>query len=351
MKRITLDQIASVTHRLSLQSKALISQEIKAQPGTVIAVRVLSRNDRYDRLEIVGGRMPRLYPGDVIAGVLGNRKALHGHAGKVPDQVQVGDRLHLLNLGGVIGKCHSSNSSLGNPIEVEVLGSILHFPIFDSRQGVEAHLSMNALPLPDQLSSTPPIIFISGTCMNSGKTLVACEVTRALTQKGFSVAVGKLTGVALQRDVLAMIDCGAHTCLSFADAGFPSTDAQTAPLAARAVLSALTQQSTPSDFLVIELGDGLAGEYGVMEIFQAPDIQKQSCIHVMCAIDPVGAYGASHLFETKLGRLPDLYSGPVTDNQVGVDFINQRLKKPAFNAKQNASALHDSILDLIQPFV
>jgi len=43
------------------------------------------------------------YQGDLIAGVLGERRALHGYSGVIPERVAPGDILHLLNLGGVIG--------------------------------------------------------------------------------------------------------------------------------------------------------------------------------------------------------------------------------------------------------
>ena len=103
MRRCVLDKIASVTKHTELARNAVLSKEIPAQAGTVIAARVLNAKSSYDTLEDVHGRFVRLHPGDVIAGALGHRDALHGFSGRVPEAVQVGDHLQLLNKGGVIG--------------------------------------------------------------------------------------------------------------------------------------------------------------------------------------------------------------------------------------------------------
>ena len=103
MRRCVLDKIASVTKRIELTRNAVLSTEIPAQAGTVVAARVLNAKTTYDTIEDVHGRMVRLHPGDVIAGALGHRDALHGFSGVVPPTVKVGDHLQLLNKGGVIG--------------------------------------------------------------------------------------------------------------------------------------------------------------------------------------------------------------------------------------------------------
>ena len=103
MRRCVLDKIASVTKHIELTRNAVLSTEIPAQAGTVIAARVLNAKTTYDTLEDVHGRMVRLHPGDVIAGALGHRDALHGFSGVIPQTVSVGDHLQLLNKGGVIG--------------------------------------------------------------------------------------------------------------------------------------------------------------------------------------------------------------------------------------------------------
>ena len=88
--------------------------------GTVVAVRVLDEKSIYNELEDRAGRMMTVHRGDVLVGVLGERRALRGYAGEVPHQVVVGDVLHLLNLGGLVGRCTSANPEVGPPARVQV---------------------------------------------------------------------------------------------------------------------------------------------------------------------------------------------------------------------------------------
>lgn len=344
MKRIHVDKFTSVTTNLVLSPEAVVSDAIVAAEGYLVAARVLDRSEVYGQIEDRHGRMVQLHVGDVIVGALGNRKALHGHAGTVPSAIAAGDVLHLLNLGGVVGACHSSSPKVGPAVRLEILGAVLAFPTLDSRQGVAAHLAMGALPPAATLGAMPPVVFVTGTCMNAGKTRAAAEIVLALSRAGRSVAAAKLTGVAARKDVLAMLDCGAVRGLTFVDAGLPSTTADNAPAAARAVLAALAAGRPRPDVIVAELGDGLLGEYGVMAILRDPAIQGLSAVHVCCANDPVGAMGAMSLYRDPLGRRPDVFSGPVTDNAVGIAAITERLGVPAINACDAGPRLGATIL-------
>ena len=95
----------------------------------VVAVRVLTDKATYNQLELPSGRMSQVKKGDVLAGVLGHRQALFGYSGHLPERLAPGDRVQILNLGGVIGICDSVNPDLGRPFECEVLGAVLHFPV------------------------------------------------------------------------------------------------------------------------------------------------------------------------------------------------------------------------------
>lgn len=344
MRRIRIDKVASALRRMDIAADALVSDAIVARPGYVIAARAIEQKSVYNELENPHGRAVKLYEGDVIAGVLGERKALHGHAGVVPAEIKVGDVLHMLNLGGVIGLASSSHHDVGAPLRLEVLGAILAFPVMGSRAGVPAHLGMAAIrgaaPSP-----AIPVIFISGTCMNAGKTLAASEIVRSLVRAGKRVAAAKLTGVAASKDTLSMVDCGASRSLTFVDAGLPSTTPETAPAAARAVLGELAAPGLGApDVIVAELGDGLLGEYGVLAILEDPAIAALPAVHVCCASDPAGAYGAAAIFRERLGVLPDVFAGPVTDNQVGIDAILRLVQRPAYNARKQAAALGAAVL-------
>jgi hypothetical protein len=117
-----------------------VSAEIPCEEGVVVAVRVLVDKSTYNQLELPSGRMAQVKKGDVIAGALGHRNALFGYSGYLPRRLAPGERLNLLNLGGVLGICDSVNPDLGPPFECEVLGAVLHFPYLGERIGVAARI-------------------------------------------------------------------------------------------------------------------------------------------------------------------------------------------------------------------
>jgi hypothetical protein len=335
--KVTLDKIASATKNAALPREVLLSSEIPPQEGMVVAVRVHGQKTTYNTLEDCHGRMIALNDGDVIAAVLGSRRALRGYAGVVPERVQVGDRLDILNLGGVVGRCTSVNLELGSPLKAEVLGQVLSFPHLGERVGVPASIKTRAVPWADSLKLKVPVVYVSGTCMNAGKTFACGEIIRHLDKKGYRVCGAKLTGVSLLRDTLSMVDRGAARSLSFNDAGVVSTsDAVSVPVA-KGLLNELAKDEP--DCLVVELGDGILGEYGVQAILHDDELMGAGKCQVLCANDPVAAWGAVELFRGRFGRQVSVISGPATDNAVGVEFIEKKIGLPAINARTQQESL------------
>src|SRR6266851_3652480 len=122
VRLVRVDKVASSTANLGLSQDLEITARCEARPGNVVIVRTLTDNATYNTLELVTGRMAKINHGDIIAGVLGYRRALKGFVGDVPESIKAGDRLHLLNLGGLVGLCVGHHHSLSNAIEVEVIG-------------------------------------------------------------------------------------------------------------------------------------------------------------------------------------------------------------------------------------
>jgi hypothetical protein len=290
--------------------------------------------------------MVTLHDGDVIVGVLGHRNALHGYSGYVPETIKAGERLQLLNLGGVIGRCTSHNPDVGPPFDVEILGAVLAFPEFESRSGVPAHISMNAIaagagPLP-----YVPVVYVAGTCMSSGKTSAACRLIRQLAARGCTVGACKLTGVSLRRDTLQMVDYGASQALSFTDAGIVSTSDNTAVAVAQGLIRHLAGGGV--DVIVAELGDGILGEYGVAPILLDAELMRLAAVIVLCANDPVGAWGAQRVMSERFGLTVDVISGPATDNLVGTRFVRQQLGLEAINARTHGRELGDFVASRLE---
>jgi len=343
--KVFFDKIASATRNARVQRESILTREILAEEGRVLAVRVRGSKAVYNTVEDVHGRMIPLNDGDLVAGVLGGRRALRGYAGVVPERVQPGDLLDILNLGGVIGRCTSANIELGPPLKAEVLGAVLNFPVLGERTGVPATIKQGAVPWAERLAPSAPIVYVAGTCMNSGKTFACGEIIRHLTRRGFRVCGAKLTGVSLLRDTLSMCDLGAVRSLFFNDAGVVSTtDAVSVPVA-KGLLNALNADEP--DVLVVELGDGILGDYGVQAILADAELLAAGTAHVLCANDPVGAWGAVELYRGKYGRLPDVIAGPATDNAVGRDYIEGSLGVRAINARIDHALLGETLEKIV----
>lgn len=349
MMRILADKIASSTKNVNLTREIRVGPEVIAKEGQIVAVRIHGNKSVYNKLENCSGRMVSLHNGDIIVGALGHRDALLGYSGYVPDSVKVGDRLQILNLGGVIGKCTSVNPDVGTPFDAEILGSVLVFPEFENRTGVPANVRMNALKGdPEILKTSPvPVIYVAGTCMNSGKTSAASAMIQILSDHGLAVGACKITGVSLLKDTLEMIDNGASWAYSFVDVGIVTTSAETAVESAQTLISALTKKNP--DVIVAELGDGILGTYGVRQVLGDKLVMNPKAALVLCANDPVGAWGAVQLLRDNFGFKIDVISGPTTDNLAGTSFVERELGIKALNARTSGHALGEHILQVIQP--
>ncbi|MEP6707424.1 MAG: hypothetical protein ABJC05_07890, partial [Pyrinomonadaceae bacterium] len=122
---IEADKIGSATSPLNLSKTVrVMAAKGVANAGDAVVVRALTDSATYNMLELPTGRLAKVNPGDVLIGVLGRRRALKGFVGDVPAAIEAGDQLHLLNLGGVIGRCTGHHSSLNDAIKVEVIGVV-----------------------------------------------------------------------------------------------------------------------------------------------------------------------------------------------------------------------------------
>src|SRR5947207_15623041 len=115
IKMIEVDKIGSATSPLGIhKTVAITAASDSPRAGDVVVVRALTDSATYNLLELPTGRLAKINPGDLLLGVLGQRRALKGFVGDVPQRVCSGDKLHLLNMGGVIGRCTGHHSSLSD---------------------------------------------------------------------------------------------------------------------------------------------------------------------------------------------------------------------------------------------
>ena len=375
MRVLEADKIGSATSPLNLTKTVSVIDEHNApRPGDVVIVKALSESVTYGNLELPNGRLAKINRNDVLIGVLGRRRALKGFVGDVPESVKVGDKLNLLNMGGVIGVCKGHHSSLSDAIEVEVLGIAVSEPSA-SADGLTSHIENNvendsefvrashslqpgrialqsvpprilnigdnALKPTEFLEKSAPIVIVAGTCMNSGKTVAATEIIKQAHHAGLKVAGAKMSGVAALRDTLNMEDHGAFVTASFLDCGLPSTvDYGDLSPVAKAILNHLN--SFEPDLIVVELGDGIVGGYAVDSLLKDAEIKQAMQSFVFCAGDYVGVVGGMTVLQN-LGISIDVVAGSVTDSQMGEDFVQNEYGLNAGNARRNGLRLFELV--------
>ena len=343
MKTVVVDKIASITQACALGHELRIADEIPSEEGVVIVAEILNNKSTYNTLELTSGRMAKVARGDVVVGALGPRKALFGYSGHVPESLKPGDVIQMLNIGGVMGICDSATPDKGKPFDCRVLGVVLQFPYLGERIGVPARVGFRRLNHDAALDARGvPVVALAGTCMEAGKTAAAAAIISRMRHRGLVVDAFKATGVSLRRDIMAFEDAGARKSMIFTDLGVVTTSPRTGPALTRTMLTELA--AGKPDVIVFELGDGLLGTYGVDAILNGEDIRRAITGLVLSANDPVAAWGGVQLLRDRFKVEPCMVTGPSTDNQVGVDIIEQQLKVPACNAISNPAALGDAVI-------
>jgi hypothetical protein len=76
-------------------------------------------------------------------------------------------------------------------------------------------------------------------------------------------------------------------------------------------------------------------------ILRDPEIRAALTATVLCANDPVAAWGGVKLLREEFEIEPAVVTGPATDNQVGIDIIRDRSGVDAINALANGAGLGD----------
>jgi hypothetical protein len=348
MRNVVVDKIASVTQALGLKHELRIDDDnIPTGEGVVVVAEILNNKSTYNTLELTSGRMAKLGKGDIVVGALGHRRALFGYSGHVPESLKAGDIIQMLNIGGVMGIVDSATPDKGKPFDCKVLGVVLQFPYLGERIGVPARAGATSLDYDAKLETNGvPVVALAGTCMEAGKTAAACAIVSRMRHRGLVVDAFKATGVSLRRDILAMEDAGARKSLIFTDLGVITTTAKNGPALTRTMLTELA--AGKPDVIVFELGDGLLGTYGVDAILDCEDIRNALTSVVLSANDPVAAWGGVKLLRERFKVEPSVVTGPSTDNQVGVQIIQEQMQVAAFNAISDGAALGDCVIDSLK---
>lgn len=237
------------TRRVTVQvSELRLDAQRLPMAGDLVLAKV-KRIGQHQRLELGNGRRARIFVGDAIVVVYGNRYAPDQFEAIVPEDL---GRCHLVAAGGIAGQLTHKHERMKNPTAIEPVG------ILTTEDGKALNLKDYAIAGHTSCKPLPPVIAVVGGSMNTGKTTTAASLIRGLTLAGFNVSAGKVTGTGSGCDVWHMMDAGAHRVLDFMDAGYPSTYLATASEVTaifEMLLSHLNAEGT--DFIILEVADGL----------------------------------------------------------------------------------------------
>lgn len=341
-----IDKYCSLLKNFKISSDFEISDKINSTDGEVVVVEIIDADSNYSNIEISSGEILPIKNKDVIACVLGQRKALEGITGKIPQKIKIGDHLEILSRGGVIGKAYSWNQDIiDKPVKVKVLGSIKSK---GKSLNIKEFYKLDDLKYKNLKISQ--VIAIWGTCMNTGKTTVAREIVHILTKNyKFKVNAAKLTGVATQKDLLSMKKAGASNVLSFLDLGLTSTISNNGIVvpAALKILKALSYENP--NFIVIEMGDGIIGWYGVDKLLKDNGFMKNVVFNIACAKDLAGSKSMIDIFKSQNQKI-DFFAGPVSNNAAGIDYIENIFNIPTQDLRGDKSKLiqHFRLKDIVK---
>lgn len=227
---------------------SLLTREEGGAPkaGHLAAVRV-EEVGGHERITTNDNLRLRIYPGDVIVGVFGNRYATDAYEGEIEDV----ENLSLLTAGGMIGTVKSRHRSAGRPTRVRFLGYV-------ADRGQIVNLKDIAFEPARPQRPIQKLVAMVGTGMNAGKTTSCVKLIKGLSESGLRVAACKLTGSVSNRDQDEMRSASAVAVSDFSDYGFPSTYLCSKPelMSLFDTMMSGLEASAP-DVIVMEIADGV----------------------------------------------------------------------------------------------
>jgi hypothetical protein len=326
--RQLLDDTAREEYRLRLDN-------LKPRPGDVALVRV-DRIGHHHLIETGGDRRLRLYKGDRLMCVFGDRYATDVYEGRVRDVV----KLHMLTGSGLVGTVVARHRDVGRPTGLSFLGYLA------DRAGERVNLKSLLFQPAPAAPRHVDVVLVVGTGMSTGKTTVTRKVLQALAAAGVRVGGCKLTGTASPRDLCEYRATGAVHATDFSDYGFPSTYGASGAELVRlfdCMLEACAAKG--AQIVVMEVADGvLQRETGM--VLECQEIRSRVRGVLLSAGCSGSALFAADSVE-KLGLEVWAVSGLITNSPLFVREFSERSSIPVASSRTGADRLARMILKRI----
>ena len=301
--------------------------EKSPEVGDVIYGRV-TRLGHHQNLENRSGRIHKINVGSKAIFVFGNRYAPDHYEGIVPEQQL--PEVDLMARSGVIGQVRHKNSVLQDPTRIRVLGYVMdnggevlntrNFPAFKPTQTTS-----------DPKKKRAKLIMVTGTAMNSGKSVAASACCWALSAMGYDVRASKITGTASLKDILDMNDAGASVYNDFTSFGYPSTYLCEESEVLRIFNETdLKYANTPSNYWIVELADVML-QRGSSMLLASNAVKKRIHKLIFCAGDALGAIGGIQILKDRFALEPDGISGVCSSAPLAREELAQFTNVPIFD--------------------
>lgn len=282
---------------------SILRKEYKPKAGDVLLARV-SKNvtKTYLAVQNYYGRTVWLYPGDIIIVTIGTRESTTHIVGLAPERaLSPNDTVSLLSEGGVVGDITYIPPSMGQPNTVDIIGFLQYqgkvMNMLDFAPEATTPLSLNL----------PPVILVTGTSSEIGKTTTTARMINFLTKKyHLSVSSVMMTGIGSKADALNHLAGGSLNMHSFIETGYPSTCDKIADSdflkRIESLFYRIAQEEKP-DVIVGELG----GDFTSLKndvILQKSRIMNSTRAIVVAAGDIVAAIGTKFIFDSWKIKVP-----------------------------------------------
>ena len=272
----------------------------------------------------------RLYLGDRMIGVFGNRYATDAFEG----ELRSSGELSILTNAGLLGSVVSQNRNIKNPTRVSMRGYLCDAA--GDRINLKSLLFRPSVP--DRVE--PRVVLVVGTGMNSGKTTTAVRLVRELVRRQHRVAACKVTGSVSHRDLFEFRSASPALATDFSDYGFPSTylcdPEELGSLFHSMVADA---QRVDPDVIVMEVADGVLQRETTM-LLHNPAIAAHIAGVVLTAPCALSAIEGVRRIESA-GHSVVAVSGIITNAPLFVREVQSQIDIPVCRVADGTDCLTD----------
>jgi hypothetical protein len=313
--------------------RIMADRQLPPRPGDVVLVQIDSLG-YHERIMTAAHDRQRLYEGDCLLAVCGNRYATDAYEAEVDGL----DDLHILTGAGMIGTVKSKYQRMKRPTNLTFLGYAC------TEAGARINLKSSHRPPSAIDRSLDNVVLLVGTSMNSGKTTTAAKLSKSLLRRGLRVAACKVTGSLSHRDLHELQATGVHDVRDFSDYGLPSTylcEEHELISVFEAMLSDAAQ--VRPDLVVMEIADGVLQRETQMLLTNSEVRPRVRGVVLAAGCAPSALFGSAQV--KAYGHDVVAVSGCITNSPLFMREFSQHCDIPIGSSADQGAQLAQLVVD------